>query len=90
MDNVVLTPHIAGYSDEFAANFWEHSVRTLTAMADGQGPLWTVNPSARPLQPATSMLASAPSPRLGRHAPAQPMVVRDVDKGHGVGKFSTG
>ena len=22
LDNVVLTPHIAGYSDEFPANFW--------------------------------------------------------------------
>jgi D-3-phosphoglycerate dehydrogenase len=43
MDNVVLTPHIAGYSDEFVPNFWTHSVQTLAAMAKGGPPLWAVN-----------------------------------------------
>ena len=26
LDNVVVTPHIAGYSDVFWQNFWRHSV----------------------------------------------------------------
>jgi D-3-phosphoglycerate dehydrogenase len=48
MDNVVLTPHIAGYSDEFLPNFWGHSVRTLIEMSRNRLPLWWVNPSAHP------------------------------------------
>lgn len=45
-DNVVLTPHIAGYSDEFWNTFWSHSIRTLTEIAKGRPPLWVVNPQA--------------------------------------------
>ncbi len=48
MDNVVLTPHIAGYSDEFLPNFWSHSVRTLIEMSHNRLPLWWVNSTARP------------------------------------------
>jgi D-3-phosphoglycerate dehydrogenase len=58
LDNVVLTPHIAGYSDEFVPNFWSHSVRTLTAMAKGGPPLWSVNPSVRPRR--ASLTVSVP------------------------------
>src|SRR5262249_40681164 len=42
MDNVVLTPHIAGYSDQFLPNFWGHSVRTLIEMSRNRLPLWCV------------------------------------------------
>ena len=49
LDNVVLTPHIASYSDRFVEAFWSHSVRTLVEMAQGRPPLWCVNPpAARP------------------------------------------
>jgi D-3-phosphoglycerate dehydrogenase len=45
---VVLTPHIASYSDEFHFNFWSHSVRTIVAVAETGRPLWIVNPEVRP------------------------------------------
>ena len=47
LDNVVLTPHIASYSDRFVEAFWSHSVRTLIEMAQQRPPLWCVNPLAR-------------------------------------------
>ncbi len=46
--NVVLTPHIAGYSDEFHHNFWSHSVQTLKAVATESRPLWVVNATVSP------------------------------------------
>jgi D-3-phosphoglycerate dehydrogenase len=48
LDNVVLTPHIAGYSDLFPEQFWSHSVETLIAMANNGMPIWLVNPEVRP------------------------------------------
>ncbi len=48
LDNLVLTPHIASYSDEFRQNFWGHSVRTIKAVAAGNPPLWVVNPEVIP------------------------------------------
>jgi D-3-phosphoglycerate dehydrogenase len=48
LDNVVVTPHIAGYSDEFAEKFWRHSVDTLIEMAKRGMPVWVVNPEVRP------------------------------------------
>jgi D-3-phosphoglycerate dehydrogenase len=62
MDNVVLTPHIGAYSDEFLPNFWGHSVRTLIEMSHNRLPLWCVNPSAQPRwQPA-------PLPEQAQHS----------------------
>ncbi|MFO1019463.1 MAG: NAD(P)-dependent oxidoreductase [Planctomycetales bacterium] len=46
LDNVVLTPHIGSMSDQFAEMFWSHSVRTITAFAASQTPLWIVKPDA--------------------------------------------
>lgn len=46
MDNVVLTPHIGSMSDQFAEMFWSHSVRTISAFAAHQTPLWIVKPDA--------------------------------------------
>lgn len=55
LDNVVLTPHIAGYSDDFWEKFWGHSIRTIVEMSRGRLPLWVVNPHATPWwQPAKS------------------------------------
>ena len=44
LDNVVLTPHIASYSDIFRESFWAHSVKTLIALVESGSPLWVVNP----------------------------------------------
>jgi D-3-phosphoglycerate dehydrogenase len=43
MDNVVVTPHIAGYSDIFHDNFFQHSVDALVMLAQGQWPASIVN-----------------------------------------------
>ena len=48
MDNVVLTPHIASYSDDFWEKFWSHSVRTLIETAKGRRPVWVVNSQVMP------------------------------------------
>ncbi len=48
LDNVVLTPHIAGYSDLFREAFWRQSVETLSAMARTGMPIWIVNPEVKP------------------------------------------
>lgn len=44
MDQVVLTPHIAGYFDAFWHDFWDHSTQTLIEYAATKKPLWIVNP----------------------------------------------
>jgi D-3-phosphoglycerate dehydrogenase len=46
LDNVVLTPHMASYSDNYFENCRHDSVRTLVHIAEGRGPLWCVNPHA--------------------------------------------
>jgi phosphoglycerate dehydrogenase-like enzyme len=48
LENVVLTPHIASYSDVFREAFWRHSVETLIAMATHGMPRWIVNPEVVP------------------------------------------
>ena len=40
LDNVVITPHIAGYTDQFAESFWRHSVKAIYAL--GEPPLAAV------------------------------------------------
>lgn len=47
MENVVITPHIAGESDESPDIFWRHSVRTAVEVAKGRMPLWYVNPQVK-------------------------------------------
>jgi D-3-phosphoglycerate dehydrogenase len=51
LDNVVLTPHIAGYSDLFPESFWRYSVETLIALAKGYWPRAVVNPEVIPKWP---------------------------------------
>jgi D-3-phosphoglycerate dehydrogenase len=48
LDNVVLTPHIASYSDVFPEQFWSHSVETLIEASTSGMPLWVVNPEVQP------------------------------------------
>jgi D-3-phosphoglycerate dehydrogenase / 2-oxoglutarate reductase len=54
LENVVLTPHIASYSDVFREGFWRHSVETLVAMAQQGMPRWVVNPAVVPWWHATA------------------------------------
>jgi D-3-phosphoglycerate dehydrogenase / 2-oxoglutarate reductase len=51
LENVVLTPHIAGYSDAFPESFWRFSVESVLALANGYWPRAVVNPQARPRWP---------------------------------------
>ena len=48
LDNVVVTPHIAGYSDVFWHSFWRHSVETAIDMAEGRWPRSHVNRDVKP------------------------------------------
>lgn len=51
LDNVVLTPHIAGYSDIFEQSFWRYSVESIVAIAKGYWPRSVVNPKVSPRWP---------------------------------------
>lgn len=46
LENVVLTPHIAAFSDQFHQAFWAHSVRAILALAAGRLPDSCANPAA--------------------------------------------
>lgn len=46
LPNVVLTPHIGGYSDQMFVQFWRLSVESILAMARGELPESLVNPAA--------------------------------------------
>ncbi len=48
LDNVVVTPHIAGYSDESLENSWRLSVETVLDLAGGRWPRSYVNPEVKP------------------------------------------
>jgi D-3-phosphoglycerate dehydrogenase len=43
LDNVVITSHIGGYSDEYLEASWRHSVDTVVALAHGRRPQSNVN-----------------------------------------------
>lgn len=51
LDNVVLTPHIAAYSDVFPDSFWRYSIESILAVANGFWPRAVVNPSVQPKWP---------------------------------------
>jgi D-3-phosphoglycerate dehydrogenase len=48
LENVVLTPHIGGYSDRFWHDLWVLSVETLIDLAQGRWPRSYVNHGLRP------------------------------------------
>ncbi len=48
LDNVVITPHIAGYTDQFVDDFWRHSVKAVHALADHRWPPSYVNRDVKP------------------------------------------
>lgn len=48
LDNVVITPHIAGYSDETVNHAWRLSVETALDFAQGKLPRSYVNPQVKP------------------------------------------
>jgi D-3-phosphoglycerate dehydrogenase len=63
LDNVVLTPHIASYSDIFHERFWNHSVETLIEISESGQPIWVVNAGVRPWwQDGTPTEDGSPSP----------------------------
>lgn len=47
-ENVVITPHIGGYSDEYLLNSWRLSVETAIDLSKGKWPKSCVNPSVNP------------------------------------------
>jgi phosphoglycerate dehydrogenase-like enzyme len=48
MDNVVLTPHLSGYSDTFPHEFAVCSVEAILDVANGRWPYSVVNRDVRP------------------------------------------
>ncbi|MHB8630082.1 MAG: NAD(P)-dependent oxidoreductase, partial [Aggregatilineales bacterium] len=48
LENVVITPHIAGYNDEFWDNFWRFSVETVIDLSEGRLPRSYVNRDVKP------------------------------------------
>ena len=48
LDNVVITPHIAGYTDQFVEDFWRHSVKAVHALAEHRWPPSYVNRDVKP------------------------------------------
>ncbi|MSP12143.1 MAG: C-terminal binding protein [Chloroflexi bacterium] len=48
LDNVVATPHIAGYSDRYLELFWRYSMETAIDLSKGRWPRSYVNRSVQP------------------------------------------
>ncbi len=48
LDNVVITPHVAGMSDEYVENFWRYSVEAILALSEHRWPPSYVNRDVKP------------------------------------------
>ena len=48
LENVVVTPHIGGFSDEDLETFWRESLQVVLDLANGIWPRSIVNPGLRP------------------------------------------
>jgi hypothetical protein len=55
MENVVLTPHVAGYSADGVALRWRLSVETVLALARGEPPRSWVNRQMTPFGPLSPL-----------------------------------
>ena len=54
LGNVVVTPHMAGFSDEFFETFWRFTLETALDLAKGHWPISCVNQEAKPRWNLTS------------------------------------
>lgn len=57
LENVVITPHLGGYSDRFWQDMWGLSVDTVIDLAKGLWPRSYVNPNVRPRWQLTARAA---------------------------------
>ena len=48
LNNVVITPHIAGYSDEHQEKGWRLSIEAAMALAQGRWPRSCINRAVKP------------------------------------------
>jgi D-3-phosphoglycerate dehydrogenase len=51
LDNVIHTPHYAGYSEEAFREQKRLACQTIVRVLDGYWPNWVLNPSLQPKQP---------------------------------------
>jgi D-3-phosphoglycerate dehydrogenase len=51
LDNVVITPHVAAYSETFYRDSWKQSVQTVLELSDGRWPPVCANPEVVPRWP---------------------------------------
>lgn len=63
LDNVIITPHIAGYSDTFLAESWRLSVETVIDLSQGRWPKVWANRDVVPRRPLSTPLNGTASPR---------------------------
>jgi gluconate 2-dehydrogenase len=53
-ENVVITPHLGGYSDQYLPNCWRLSMETAIDLSKGKWPRSCVNPEVQPRWNLTS------------------------------------
>lgn len=51
LNNVVVTPHMGAFSDQFDDKFWRYSLETIIDIAGGRWPRSVVNPAVKPMRP---------------------------------------
>jgi D-3-phosphoglycerate dehydrogenase len=59
LNDVIVTPHIAAYSDTFFADSWRLSVETIVDLADGRWPRASANPGVNPRRRLSRTVGSA-------------------------------
>jgi D-3-phosphoglycerate dehydrogenase / 2-oxoglutarate reductase len=61
LDNVIITPHIAAYSDAFWPESWRQSVDAIVNLAQGRWPDFCANPAVIPRRPLNASGNRRPS-----------------------------